>query len=205
MWFDVQRAIRKIPHAGKIQLYRREKNMGALKTKLECVQRATSSWVLVLDSDNTAFVNYLDALSSMVNPKYDTIYCASWAFPYFPFHELGKKVITFEEAGALSRNGLLKKIYIINDGNYLVPRNEYIRKVSEVTVADNHAADVMLVNYRWLSAGNRIQIIPSTSYMHRIERSSFWENTKEHSKAELLKLFTKLENGEKWLPEKHSL
>ena len=197
-WRLALREVEKIPHDGKIRMHRREKNLGALRTKLECVERSASSWVLVLDSDNTAFSNYLNALSSLDNPRKDTIYCASWAFPFFPFHELGGEAITFTRAGELSRNGLLKRVYIINDGNYLVPRDEYVKNISEIADARNHAADVMLVNYRWLSAGNRIHLLPSTSYFHRIEGSSFWENTKECSKAEALKLFAKFEAGEKW-------
>ena len=197
-WKSVEREVSRIPHGGKIRLYRRKNNVGALRTKFECVERSLCSWVLVLDSDNTAFVNYLDALSALDDPRKDTIYCASWAFPFFPFHELGNDAITFERAQELSKNGLLRRIYIINDGNYLVPRDEYLRNVQEITDMGNHAADVLLVNYRWLSAGNRIELMPSTSYLHRIDGSSFWENTREKSKAQLIKLLEKLEVGERW-------
>lgn len=200
-WRLARQEVEKIPHNGKIRMHRRDKNLGALRTKLECVERSSTPWVLVLDSDNTVFQNYLNALASLEAPRNDTIYCASWAFPFFPFHELGAEAITFEKAGELSRSGLLKRVYIINDGNYLVPRDEYVRNVSEIADARNHAADVMLVNYRWLSAGNRIQILPSTSYFHRVEESSFWENTKESSKAEALRLFAKFEAGQKWSPD----
>jgi glycosyltransferase involved in cell wall biosynthesis len=200
-WRLVRQAVEKIPHDGKIRMHRRDKNLGALRTKLECVERSSSQWVLILDSDNTAFQNYLNALASLEDPKKDTIYCASWAFPFFPFHELGEEAITFEKAKEFTRSGLLKRVYIINDGNYLVPRDEYVRNVSEIPDARNHAADVMLVNYRWLSAGNRMQILPATSYFHRIEGSSFWENTKESSKAEALRLFARFEAGQKWSPD----
>ena len=197
-WQSLEREVGRIPHAGKIRLYRRKNNVGALRTKFECVERSLHPWVLVLDSDNTAFVNYLDALSALDDPRKDTIYCASWAFPFFPFHELGNDAITFERAYELSKNGSLRRIYIINDGNYLVPRDEYLRYVEELTDMGNHAADVLLVNYRWLSVGNRIELMPSTSYLHRIDGSSFWENTREHSKAQLIKLLDKLNVGERW-------
>jgi glycosyltransferase involved in cell wall biosynthesis len=200
-WQLALRQVGKIPHDKKIRMHRRKKNLGALRTKLECVERSSSKWVLILDSDNTAFQNYLNALASLEDPKKNTIYCASWAFPFFPFHELGEEAITFEKAGEFTRSGLLKRVYIINDGNYLVPRDEYVRNVSEIADARNHAADVMLVNYQWLSAGNRMQILPATSYFHRIEGSSFWENTKESSKAEALRLFAKFEAGQKWSPD----
>lgn len=200
-WELARREVGRIPHGGKIQMHRRVKNLGALRTKLECAERSALPWVLILDSDNTVFANYLDALAALREPSKDTIYCASWAFPFFPFHQLERETLTFDRAGELTRNGLLRRVYIINDGNYLVSRDEYVRNVAAVAHDGNHAADVMLVNYRWLSAGNRIQILPSTSYLHRIEGSSFWENTKEYSKAEVLRLFAKLEAGEKWSPE----
>lgn len=200
-WGFAQREVEKIPHDGKIRMHRRRENLGALRTKLECAERSQFPWVLILDSDNTAFTNYLDALTALKEPRENTIYCASWAFPFFPFHELGYHALTFDRVGELTRNGLLRRVYIINDGNYLVPRNEYVRNVAAVVQDRNHAADVMLVNYRWLSTGGRIQILPSTSYLHRIEGSSFWENTKELSKSEALRLFDKFEAGEKWHPE----
>jgi hypothetical protein len=203
-WMLARGEVDRIPHDGKIRMYRRRVNLGALRTKLECAERSGFPWVLILDCDNTVFDNYLDALTSLTEPQKNTIYCADWAFPFFPFHELGYEALTFDRVGELTRNGLLRRVYFINDGNYFVPRDEYVSNVAAIAHEGNHAADVMLVNYRWLSAGNRMQILPSASYLHRIEGSSFWENTKEHSKAEALRLFAKFEAGEKWLHESRS-
>jgi len=197
-WQSAREVVNQIAHHGKIRMHRRIKNLGALRTKLECVERCESPRVLLLDSDNTAFVNYLNAISNLTDSREDTIYCASWAFPFFPFHDFGNEAINFDRAAELSRTGLLKRRYIINDGNYLVPRDNYVNIISKIANAGNHAADVMLVNYRWLSAGNSIQILPSTSYLHRIEGGSFWENTKAISKVELMSIFKKLESREKW-------
>ena len=194
----LKRGLENMGASSRVKLFRREENLGAMLTKLECVERCSLDWVLVLDSDNTVFRSYLDALSSQQELHEDTIYCASWAFPCFSFHGLGRRVIDFEAASDLTRSGALRRVYIINDGNYLVPRKEYVDRVTEIGSIKSHAADVMLVNYRWLSAGNKLEMIPSTSYLHRVEESSFWENTREKSRSRVLDLFSRFEAGLRW-------
>jgi glycosyltransferase involved in cell wall biosynthesis len=177
----------------RVKIFRREENRGALLTKLECVQKCSSDWVLVLDSDNTAFRGYLDALESLteLNPK--VFYCASWAFPFFPFHEFSGLEMTFVKACEWTRTGILKRVYIFNDGNYLVNRSAYMENVWNLGRVASDVADVMVVNYRWLSEGGSLSVLPNASYFHRVDASSFWNRTAEESKRRVSEIYSLLE------------
>jgi len=194
----LEQTVAEVDTGGRVKIHRREQNLGALRTKLECVERAASEWVLILDSDNTAFTRYLDTLASQKALKPDTFYCAFWAFPFFPFHELGGQAIDFETAAELTATKVLRRVYIINDGNYLVHRESYVRSVSAIGRVASDVADVMLVNYHWLSQGGLLQILPGTTYYHRVHKGSFWNLTQDESRKRVGDLFARFEKRLKW-------
>jgi len=194
----LERTVEAVDAGGRVKIHRREQNLGALRTKLECVERAGSDWVLILDSDNTAFRRYLDALASQTALKTDTFYCASWALPLFPFYELVGRAIDFDVAAELTATKILRRVYIINDGNYLVHRESYVRSVSAIGRVASDVADVMVVNYHWLSQGGLLQIFPGTTYYHRVHKGSFWNLTQDESRQRVVELFARFERGLKW-------
>ena len=179
----------------KVRLHRREKNCGALVTKCEAAALCTSEWVLVLDSDNTAFCHYLNRLHSLEPKNPGTIYGACWAFPFFPFHELAGVRMDFEQAVRGVRSGLLRKAYMINDGNYLVPRTRYVATATRLGTLRSDVADVMLFNYLWLTEGGTIELLPSTAYFHRVDATSFWMRTQEASRQRVIEIFARIESG----------
>ena len=187
-----------IDTSGRVKIHRREENRGALLTKLECAELSASEWVLILDSDNTAFTHFLDALAALEEPSPDTFYCADWAFPYFPFHEFAGLKIGFDMAADLTVSGSLRRIYIINDGNYLVHRDSYVRSVRQMGPIASDVADVMVVNYHWLSQGRYLRVLPGTSYYHRVDASSFWCRTEEESRRRVAGIFSRFEAGIRW-------
>lgn len=194
----LQRTVAEVDAGGRVKIHRRDQNLGALRTKLECVQRASSEWVLILDSDNTVFARYLDAIASQKALHPHTFYCASWAFPFFPFHELSGRTIDFETASELTAAKVLRRVYIINDGNYLVHRESYIRSVGAIGRVASDVADVMLVNYHWLSQGGFLEVLPATSYYHRVHKGSFWNLTQDESRKRVVDLFARFEKRLKW-------
>lgn len=194
-FFKLQRFVDSLGCGNRVKVFRREENRGALLTKLESVEKCSSEWVLVLDSDNTAHRGYLDALSRIKKLDSKMFYCASWAFPFFPFHEFSGSRIDFDKACEWTRAGILKRVYIFNDGNYLVNRSAYIEAVGGIGQIASDVADVMVVNYRWLSEGGWVEIIPGVSYFHRVDDSSFWNRTAEESKRRVTEIYSLLEAG----------
>jgi glycosyltransferase involved in cell wall biosynthesis len=182
----------------RVKLFRRIENRRALLTKLECVERCSSAWVLVLDSDNTAFSRYLDALNEINNSDPQTFYCASWAFPFFPFQDFAGLSIDFERACESTRSGLLKKIFIFNDGNYLVNKVAYMASANQIGVIENDEADVALLNYSHLSNGGSLKIISKTSYFHRVHQQSRWLKNPLNSKKRISEIYTQLNKSKKF-------
>jgi len=194
----LEQTVRQLDAGGRVRIHRRSRNLGALRTKLECVERAAFEWVLILDCDNTAFTHYLDALASQKSLDPRTFYCASWAFPFFPFHEVGGRTIDFGAAADLTASKVLRRVYIMNDGNYLVHRESFIESVAPAGNVLSEAADVMVVNYRWLSRGGSLRVLPSTSYCHRVDASSFWKRTQGESRKLVLEMLLRFENKARW-------
>lgn len=183
---------------GKIRIEGRTKNMGAQATKLDAVEACQSEWVLVLDSDNTAFPSYLKALSRIKNRNPETIYCSPFAFPYFSFHALAGRGLDFDSCASLTKEGLLRGVFIINDGNYLVHRANYLERIGRLRSLRSDVADVMMANYLWLSKGGSLQVLNEGSYHHRIDGSSFWMRTAEESRQRVMQLFSRFSEGLKW-------
>lgn len=182
----------------KIRVEIRRQNLGAQATKLDAVAACRNDWVLILDSDNTAFPSYLRSLSRITDRDRDTIYCSPFAFPYFSFQPLAGRRLDFDSCARLTKESLLRKVFIINDGNYLVHRATYTDKLKSLRAIRSGAADVMMANYLWLSEGGSLQVLHEGSYHHRIDGSSFWMRTADDSRQRVMELFSRFAAGLKW-------
>jgi hypothetical protein len=181
-----------------VRIFRRGENRGALFTKLEAVEHAQCPWVVLLDSDNTLLPSALNAICRLRSRDSDTIYCPTFAFPYYSFKSLSGLAIDFACAVRLCREGTLRRVYIINDGNYLLHRETYLESMSPLRELRRDVADVMVVNYLWLSANKRLHVLDNASYIHRIDSTSFWHQTADASRKRVLALFDRIEAGLAW-------
>lgn len=182
----------------RVRVVRREPNCGAQATKLDAVAAARREWVLILDSDNTAFPSFLSALARIPRRDPSAIYCSPFAFPYFSFAPFSGQALDFERCVELTRRGDLRRIFIINDGNYLVCRDSYLKSLGCLRDLRSDVADVFVANYLWLSQGGRLEVLTRGAYHHRIDASSFWMRTAEESRQRVIVLFSRLEDGQKW-------
>jgi glycosyltransferase involved in cell wall biosynthesis len=186
-------------HVGsRVRIVRREPNRGAQSTKLDAVAACAREWVLVLDSDNTAFPGFLRALGKIRHRNPETIYCSPYAFPYFSFAPFAGQVLDFAQCCKLTKCGIMRRVFIINDGNYLVHREKYGRVLEPLRGLKSDVADVFLANYRWLSADGRLKVLSNGTYHHRIDATSFWMRTADESRQRVVELFSRLEAEKKW-------
>lgn len=190
--------VRSLGGGSRIRIERRDQNRGAQQTKLDAVAACQSDWVLVLDSDNTAFSGYLRELGRLTDRRPNTIYCSPHAYPYFSFKPLAGRVLDFETCCNLTRDGLLRRCFIINDGNYLVHRETYLRQLAPLRDLKSDVADVMVANYLWLSQGGMLEVLKSGAYHHRIDASSFWMRTADESRDRVIKIFALLQKNLRW-------
>lgn len=181
-----------------ITVHRREKNQGAQFTKMECVEKAKGDWMILLDADNTLFPSCLDRMTSIENPHHETIYCADWAYPYFSFRRFSGERIDFKKMCQLVGNKSNRQSLPLNDGNFLFHRTSYLQQLQGLKQIEYGAADVMLVNYVWLSQGGSMQILNQASYLHRLHETSFWKRTAHDSRKYVRVIFDRLEKELSW-------
>jgi hypothetical protein len=163
---------------GKVRFYRNAENLGAFANKLATLALCPPGFVLLLDSDNIAGKDYLDALFE--DPRWDpgTIYCPEFAEPAFDFRRISGKVIDFERA-RLTLSGAKIRWFraLLNTGNFVVDRDRYVacaQPYRDIAVA---AADVIAFNYLWLRAGGRLKVVRGMRYRHRRHENSFFART----------------------------
>ena len=181
-----------------VTIHRREENRGAQFTKIECVEKTTGAWMILLDSDNTLLPSYLNIVATLENLEEQKIYCPDWAFPYFCFHQLSGEQIDFQRACQLTKKGVLQRVYILNDGNYFFHRNSYLTHLLSLKDMHPDAADVMTTSYHWLSQGGFLEVLRGAPYIHRVDASSFWIRTSEKSRKRVMTIFDRLEKKIPW-------
>jgi glycosyltransferase involved in cell wall biosynthesis len=194
---ELDQVIRKVkPFKKKIKLFKRSENWGALATKLQVIGLCKEEWVVLLDGDNTYFKETLDSIFTIEDWKKDTVYCTEFAYPHFDFKNMFQK-------NALDLNLVKTLDYsnkryftFFNDGNYFLPKKDFLQILDPTMNFIVKASEVSFMNAIWLHAGNTIQIIQNSKYLHRIHAKSTFINNMEHSKDEneiLINMFLRKE------------
>ena len=191
----LERNLRELRTEKPVRLVRQTKNTGALRTKVRCAEESASDWVLILDSDNTAFWNFLSALQGITDPETQCFYCAAQAYPYYSFESVEGRKLDFAAMAGLAKDGVLGRTYILNDGNYLVNRQFYLECSRDLLGVSSDVADVILFNYRALSKGGALCVLPGTSYLHRIGPDGFYLSTKDASRQRVLEITRRIAQG----------
>ncbi|MBX9577072.1 MAG: glycosyltransferase family 2 protein [Chthoniobacterales bacterium] len=181
-----------------VTIHRREENKGVQFTKVECVEKICGAWMILLDSDNTLFPSYLDAVVALQHLDEKSLYCPDWAFPYFWFRQVAGQKIDFQKACYLIQQGTLQKISLLNDGNYFFHKATYLAQLLPLKQIQHDVADVMLANYRWLSQGGSLTVMQQARYLHRIDDSSFWMRTSQESRRRVMSIFDRFKNNLPW-------
>ncbi len=159
--------------SGKIKLFQRKENLGILRNKIQVVNLCSNDWVILLDSDNSLFKKYLDAIFNLNKWEEDTIYCPDFAYPNFDFRVLSGEIIDFQKCSDFDFSKLGA---FMNDGNYFLNKRNFVSTL--FAYKDFHAfSDVIFANYIWLSAGNKLEVLRNAPYFHRVHPGSIWVNT----------------------------
>lgn len=176
----------------EVRLYRNETNRGVFGNKLESVARSTGEWVIMSDSDNFRGKAFIDKiLVTDKNPQ--TWYCPTFARPRFDYRGL----VGEYDLASISRILHIPMFNcLINTGNQTVHRDEYMKvfgkyrnKRADLMMPNwlgiaqrerekHHwrlvfdALDSFLFNMEWLTAGNRLHIMPGLEYDHFCDDSA---------------------------------
>lgn len=156
----------------KVVTIRNGKNLGCYHNKRKAVQQSANDWVILFDSDNIIKPDYLDALEG-IELSTDTIYAPDFARPHFDYTGFSGRTISKDNVAKMVNEP--KFDCLINTCNYIVPKQQYLQ--SWVDHREPWTADTLFMNYNWLMAGNKIQVVKGMSYNHLVHDGSHY---KEH-------------------------
>lgn len=165
------------PASQKINVFRNEKNLGMSRNKAAAVSKAKNEWVVLFDSDNVLYPEYLDAFNGLLNrmPEVEhhehIIFCPSVAEPDYDFTNLP---CTINRINA--KNLIQDKMFriLLNICNYIVHRDNYLSAYEyDETIKES---DTIHFNHLWLKKGGVFWIVPNMKYYHRRHSGSGWLN-----------------------------
>ncbi len=160
----------------KIQQYRNLYNLGMSRNKAEAVSKAKNEWVILFDSDNIIYPEYLWPIETLIgitprllNPKW--IYCPQFAEPDYDFSNLPGKI---DKENAKDLINLREFRVFANTCNYIVNKDEYLKVYEyDETIKES---DTIYFNYLWLKSGGAFCILRDMKYYHRRHEGSGWLN-----------------------------
>jgi glycosyltransferase involved in cell wall biosynthesis len=155
----------------KVKMYRNSINLDCFRNKRRSVELASNDFVILFDSDNKLSKDYLDKIYSEQWFE-NTIYTPSFAAPNFDFRAYEGLMITKENVADYIYKPLFE--VALNAANYFINKSKWL-EVWDGSV-DPVTSDSIFVAYKWLEAGNKIKVVPSLEYFHRVWEESHYQN-----------------------------
>jgi glycosyltransferase involved in cell wall biosynthesis len=168
----------------KLRLYQNEKVLGVYGNKRQCMLKAPTDYVAVLDSDNFFDAAYIDSVVDCINRDLlennsKTIYCAA-----------GNERLMLETAQVENRikhfSGLLisstnwNRIldtpswnFLLNDGNAVWPK-AVVKHLPDLEEENIVGTDSILAMRLAIQAGYTLSVEPTLSYVHTVHGGSHW-------------------------------
>ncbi len=179
----------KLIHNPKVKLYKNEKRLGIYQNKRKAASLAKEEWVAILDSDNIFpeqwFEDVEDVLKKDTNKK--TIYASA----YFRNVNLetGEEFRPCVEFDGLhltkdSWNTMFERRrwnFLLNDGNWIVPRKAIEYLPIEIQSESLQAADAIYMLRCWIQGGYSIDYVKGLEYIHTVHGGSSWLATERES------------------------
>lgn len=170
------------PWAPRVRLTRNETNRGPLANKVAAVADCHLEWALLLDSDNRAGQDYLDAFYALPSWSPQVLYCPQFGRPAFDFSRLAGVPLDRRAAAEMTAGPANDWMCVfLNSGNYVVPVKEYVRRLTPY--ATRHVPpDVFFANLIWLQQGGVLYTVPGMAYEHVVHDGSWFKATARESK-----------------------
>lgn len=163
-----------MPLGGKIKKFENKVQEFVFRNKFLAVERSSSEWVAIIDSDNTFTSDYLDALYMQQPWNRMLIYQPEFALPKFDFREFSGKTIAGGFRGLMQRPMFR---CMLNAMNYIVNRQVFLdanRPLFE-SGFDPKCADSLFINYNLFKEGCGMFVVPGMQYQHTVHDGSFYK------------------------------
>lgn len=182
----------------KLRIVVNERILGIYENKRKCISLAKTDWVAVLDSDNFFSEEWFDLLTENIDiNNLKTIYASAEA-KFVNYKDTSVKQYTTEYSGLeVTRktwNSLFQQPkwnFLLNEGNWVVPRNVLDALPESVKSSDLLAADAIYMLKCFVAAGYTVKYVKGLTYLHIVHDDSTWLKTDRES--------TRILNGTNWL------
>lgn len=160
----------------RIHIHQNPQRLLPLQGRVNLLNNCKNDWVILMDSDNFLTEKSFTALNN-ITPQSGTIYSPGFAYPDFDFKSQYADT-TIDLNLAANRIGIPGVNWInvlLNTGNYLVPRLEYIEVAKNIDPnLPVHPCEVLYYNYLWLRSGRKIFCKANYEYEHGLREDSFY-------------------------------
>ncbi len=173
----------------KLRVSVNDRVLGIYENKLKAAKMATLPWVAILDSDNLFPENWFFTISDALE-KYQG---QPMIFASAEFQNVD--IVTSESSSPCKHfsglvldkttwNTVFQKPlwnFLLNDGNWVVPKDAIAVLPTTVKSSDVLAADAIFMLKEWICAGYTIWYLPDLVYIHTRHPGSSWVQTAEDS------------------------
>lgn len=168
VWEEIKERAKTMP---KVKVFKNSFNLDCYFNKRRAVELAKNEWVILLDSDNVIDQNYLYQIFKNKQWGETIIYTPDFASPTFDFRHFSGLLITKENVSSWIEEPMFETM--LNACNYFVNKEQYLKGFD--SSIDPVTSDSIYFCYKWLEAGNRIQVVEGLKYFHRVHSGSHYQ------------------------------
>ena len=159
-----------------IKVFQNSHHTYPLLGRVNLLNNCKNDWVILMDSDNFLNEKSFEVLNSFT-PKPGTIYVPGFAHPDYNFKsQYGNTTIDLKLAAErVGQPGVNWMDVLLNTGNFLVPRKEYLEVAKDIDPYFSPCPhEVVYFNYLWLRSGRTLYCNKDYEYIHTQRDDSFW-------------------------------
>jgi glycosyltransferase involved in cell wall biosynthesis len=174
----------------KLRLYQNDKVLGVYGNKRQCLLKAPTDLVAVLDSDNQFDPAFFDTALKIIeadgeNSK-NTIYCAAQNERLFMNTGVTENRIAHFSGMKISRDNWNRVLnmpcwnFLLNDGNSIWPKSvcKYFPDLPEEEIV---GTDSIFFMFKAINSGYTLSVEPNLKYIHTVHDGSHWLQNAEVS------------------------
>jgi glycosyltransferase involved in cell wall biosynthesis len=174
----------------KLKVYKNSKRLGAYLNKRQCIEKASTDWVAVLDSDNIFSEDFFEkAYAALQNESFHPKLVLASADNVRLFVKTGKEEKRTAHFSGLritraNWNTVLQMQdwnFLLNDGNYIVHKSQLSSLNPKYTLQQVYASDAILAAKQFVQNGCTYYLVPGLWYIHTVHDDSEWLKTDRES------------------------
>ncbi len=189
---DIEKIKNKYGENEKLKLFKNENRLGPFLNKLKACSNAKNEWIVLMDSDNFADLNYFTTVKNYIennvgNQK-NIILAPSKARPNFDYSHLsgfvykkGNFVSNLSQENVVKKSHNKNSITMMNAGNYVL--NKYLIDNIDLSnetnnIPNSSSCDVIYFNVLLFEQLDlNLHVVPNLEYDHVVHQGSIYIQT----------------------------